>query len=121
MPTEKQLANLRSFSKQSANEVRESGRKGGINSGKTRRFKREMRKILEKKAEDEGWAEKACEILFKLIQKGNMKAIEFFRDTMGQKPVDKIETIEKIKIKKVFITDEMSKKANDFIDKFING
>ena len=121
MPTEKQLANLKSFSKQSANEVREIWRKGGINSGKTRRFKREMREILERKAEDEGWAEKACEILFKLIQKGNMKAIEFLRDTMGQKPADKIETVEKIKIKKVFITEEMNKKANDFIDKFING
>lgn len=121
MPTEKQLANLRSFSKQSANEARESGRKGGINSGKTRRFKKEMREILEKKAEDDGWAEKACDVLFKLVKKGNMKAIEFLRDTMGQKPAEKIETVEKIKIKKVFITEKMNKKANDYIDKFING
>ena len=108
-------ANLRS-----KEEVRKNSSKGGINSGKTRRFKKEMREILEKKAEDDGWAEKACDILFKLIKKGNMKAIEFLRDTMGQKPADKIETIEKVKIKKVFITEEMNKKANDFIDKFID-
>lgn len=114
------IKNLISNSLRSPKELRENGRKGGINSGKTRRFKREMREILEKKAEDDGWAEKACDVLFKLIKKGNMKAIEFLRDTMGQKPAEKIETVEKIKIKKVFITEEMSKKANDFIDNFID-
>lgn len=108
-------ANLRS-----KEEVRKNSSKGGINSGKTRRFKKEMREILEKKAEDEGWAEKACDVLFNLVKKGNIKAIEFLRDTMGQKPAEKIETVEKIKIKKVFITEEMDKKANDFIDKFID-
>ena len=108
-------ANLRS-----KEEVRKNSSRGGINSGKTRRFKREMREILEKKAEDEGWVEKACEILFKLIKKGNIKAIEFLRDTMGQKPAEKIETVEKIKIKKVFITEKMNEKANKFIDNFID-
>ena len=108
-------ANLRS-----KEEVRKNSSKGGINSGKTRRFKKEMREILEKKAEDEGWAEKACDVLFNLVKKGNIKAIEFLRDTMGQKPAEKIETVEKIKIKKVFITEEMDKKANDFIDNFID-
>lgn len=114
------IKNLIYGNMRSHDESRKNGQKGGINSGKTRRFKREMREILERKAEDEGWAEKACDVLFKLIKKGNMKAIEFLRDTMGQKPADKIETVEKIKIKKVFITDEMSKKANDFIDNFID-
>lgn len=101
-------------------ESRKNGHKGGINSGKTRRFKKEMREILEKKAEDEGWAEKACDVLFKLIKKGNMKAIEFLRDTMGQKPADKIETVEKIKIKKIFVTEKMNERANEFIDNFID-
>lgn len=114
------IKNLIPGNMRSLDELRKNGSKGGIVSGKTRRFKKEMREILEKKSEDEGWAEKACDVLFKLIKKGNMKAIEFLRDTMGQKPADKIETVEKIKIKKVFITEEMDKKANDFIDKFID-
>lgn len=114
------IKNLVSNSFRSPDELRENGRKGGLKSGKTRRFKKEMREILEKKSEDEGWAEKACDVLFKLIKKGNIKAIEFLRDTMGQKPADKIETVEKIKIKKVFITEKMNKKANDFIDDFID-
>lgn len=101
-------------------ELRKRARNGGIKSGESRRFKKNMREIFEKKAEDEGWAEEACDVLFKLIKKGNIKAIEFLRDTMGQKPADKIETVEKIKIKKVFITEKMNERANDFIDKFID-
>lgn len=87
------------FADRSAEEVREIQRRGGINSGKARREKRDLRKCLEILLEREftdksgntvSGAEALCAKLFEQGMKGNVKAFETLRDTVGQKMPDKI-------------------------------
>lgn len=87
------------FHEQTAKEQREKARMGGIASGKARREKRDLRKCLEILLEREftdksgntvSGAEALCAKLFEQGMKGNVKAFETLRDTVGQKMPDKI-------------------------------
>lgn len=78
----------------SKKEARERGRKGGIKSGETRAQRKTLREellvLLETKVENKTIQEK---ISFSLIQEalsGNVKAFETIRDTIGEKPQDKV-------------------------------
>lgn len=95
----------------SSDEARENGRKGGIESGKTRRMQATMNKLLgmSLKTGDVANIDEIQSIfelngvnidaetamlagqLLKAIQKRDTKAAEFVRDTSGQKPTDKVE------------------------------
>lgn len=75
-------------------EARERGRNGGIKSGEVRAkrktLKEELLALLGTKIEDKTIQEK---ISFSLIQEaldGNVKAFETIRDTIGEKPQDKV-------------------------------
>lgn len=74
-------------------------RKGGQKSGETRRNKKLLRDCLEillekemqgKKGEKMTGAEALSAKLFAEAMKGNVKAFEVLRDTVGQKPADKV-------------------------------
>lgn len=88
------------FHERSAEEAREMGAKGGINSGKTRRRKKLLRECLEILMEKEVSKDKdgnpvtAVEAMavkaMKSAMEGDWKAWELVRDTAGQKPVDKV-------------------------------
>ena len=89
MANEKNLKPIRTKS-----EAREKGKKGGIKSGKVRAqrktLKDELLALLEVKVENKTIQEK---ISFSLIQEalnGNVKAFETIRDTIGEKPQDKV-------------------------------
>lgn len=89
MANEKNLKPIRTKS-----EAREKGKKGGIKSGEVRAqrktLKEELLALLEVKVEDKTMQEK---ISFSLIQEalsGNVKAFETIRDTIGEKPQDKV-------------------------------
>lgn len=76
---------------------RENARKAGKASGKARREKKEMRAVLEDllslpSAELEGLSnmEAVCVAMVKKAQQGNVYAAMFVRDTIGQKPTDKV-------------------------------
>lgn len=78
----------------SKKEAREKGRQGGIKSGEVRAQRKTLRQelltLLETKIEDKTIQEK---ISFSLIQEalgGNVKAFETIRDTIGEKPQDKV-------------------------------
>ena len=49
---------------------------------------------------------------------GDVKAFEVIRDTIGEKPVEKIDNVNP-QVQKIFITKEDTKKANKLIDEFI--
>ena len=77
----------------------EEQKKGGIASGKARAEKRDLRKALEllleqtytdKKGNTRTGAQAITEKLFSEVMKGNVKAFEVLRDTVGQKPVEKV-------------------------------
>ena len=84
-------------------EARELGRKGGKKSGEVRRAKKTLRQELElllelvdKKGKTN--QEKMSVGLLKKAMKGNVKAFEMIRDTIGQKPKDVLEITETPKI-----------------------
>lgn len=94
------------FSQRSEEEVKAMRRKGGINSGKTRRNKAMLKDclniLMEKKYLDEKTGKKltGAELLsIDLFEKAlketdtakKAKAFEVLRDTSGQKPIDKVE------------------------------
>lgn len=77
----------------------EEAKKGGIASAKARREKRDLRKALEILLEKE-WQDKngnkltgteaITAKLFEQAMKGNIKAFETIRSTVGQDPVQKV-------------------------------
>ena len=77
----------------------EEAKKGGIASGEARRAKRDLRKALEMLLEKEYSDDKGNKLtgtetitakLFQQAMKGNIRAFETLRDTVGQKPVEKV-------------------------------
>lgn len=92
--------NLTPFtSEQSREEAVKNGRKGGIASGRARAEKRDLRRALEALLEKEytdkngktlTGTEAITVKLFEQAMKGNIRAFETLRDTVGQKPVEKV-------------------------------
>ena len=93
--------NLRPFdSNQSREEAKKNGRKGGKKSGEVRRQKKTMREMLDyllekeltnKNGEKATTLEAMMTAMIKQGLNGNVKAVEFIRDTTGQKPTEKVE------------------------------
>jgi len=80
-------------------EAKKQQSKGGINSGRARREKRDLRRCIEilletdytdKNGKTVSGAEALCAKLFEQGMKGNVKAFETLRSTVGQDPVQKI-------------------------------
>lgn len=101
--------NLIPNSKRTPKELREITQKGGKKSGEVRREKKLLRELLEeallKKTETGNKYIDITNALIKQAEEGNVKAYETIRDTLGQKPVDKIEHSGNIP---VVITDDIT-------------
>lgn len=83
--------NLIPISQRSPEEVREMGRKGGIKSGETRRRKKTFKQELTWLLEENETQKNITLALIKQALEGNTKAFEVIRDTVGEKPIDKVE------------------------------
>ena len=86
-------------SDQNREEAAKNGKKGGVASGQARREKRDLRKALEalldREYRDKGGntitgTEAITAKLFEQAMKGNIKAFETIRSTIGQDPVQKV-------------------------------
>lgn len=96
---DKDNSNLVPQSERTKDEQREIARQGGIASGEARRRKRDLRQALEMLLEKE-YKQRNGEIitgteaitakLFEQAMKGNIKAFETIRSTVGQDPVQKV-------------------------------
>jgi hypothetical protein len=84
-------SNLIPISERSPEEVREMGRKGGIASGEARRRKKSLKEELITLLENGNTQEKISLAIIQQALDGNTKAFEVIRDTIGEKPVDKLE------------------------------
>lgn len=91
----------RGFDELTADEQRQIASKGGIASGEARRRKRDIRLALEAllerdyKGRDGTMISGAEAIALKQMEralKGDTRAFEVVRDTVGQKPIDKVES-----------------------------
>jgi hypothetical protein len=107
------MANEQNLRPPTTEEARERGRKGGKASAKKRQqnktFKEIINKFLDGQVSDErlkqqmiefGFADKevsnkSCAVfaLWKEAIKGNTKAFELLRDTIGEKPIEQIQNI----------------------------
>lgn len=83
--------NLKSFKDYTAKEQREIAKKGGIASGEARRKRRTLKEELLAMLEDKDIQESITLALISKAKTGDTKAYEVIRDTVGEKPVDKIE------------------------------
>ncbi len=72
-------------------EARRRGKKGGIASGKARKERKALREELLLLLSKDDTQEKVSLALIKQALNGNTKAFEVIRDTIGEKPVDKID------------------------------
>lgn len=89
-------------SDQSRSEAAKNGKKGGQASGVARRKRKSMREALERMLIDnvqttKGKMETQTAILLGLIAKaikGDVRAIEFIRDTLGENPSNKTQFVD---------------------------
>ena len=97
------LANLKMFdSNQNREEAKKNGMKGGIASGEARRrmktFREELQALLETeimnaKGEKISYQKNINSALILKAAKGDVRAYEVIRDTLGQKPKDEKEVV----------------------------
>lgn len=108
------------FNERSPDEVRELNRKGGIKSGEVRRRKSAMKDIaqmvlglkpnitqgaklqLKQMGIDERDLTTQTVALVKILEKamkGDVQAMQFIRDTAGQKPTDKLDVVQTTNVK----------------------
>jgi len=66
--------------------TKRNGRKGGIRSGEVRNLKSLLLKVL-----DDGGYDKMVEVALREMENGNPKFWELIRDTVGEKPTEKIQ------------------------------
>lgn len=93
----KGLENLIPINERSKEEARAISAKGGVNSGKARRKKRELKKILElilsQPSKDNPAIDNYTEMCIAQVAKanaGDTKAFTAIRDTIGQKPAEEV-------------------------------
>lgn len=88
------MANEKNLKVLTSEEARRNGRKGGIKSGKIRREKKLLKELLEDvlfaPTKTGNLAIDITNALVKKAKKGNVKAYELIRDTLGQKPVENL-------------------------------
>ena len=81
--------NLKPFNTLTVEEQREIARKGGKASVEARREKKLFKEAIEKKLGQS--LDSMIDSMIEQANKGNVQAITFLRDTIGEKPTDKIE------------------------------
>lgn len=101
--------NLKPFNSLTEEEQRELARKGGIASGKARaerkKFKEDLITALEAIKDGKTVQELGIEAIISKFISGDMQAFTIVRDTIGEKPTDKVET-EVVSTIKVDVVDE---------------
>lgn len=84
-------SNLIPFNERTEKEQRDIARMGGIASGEARRRKKSLKEELITLLENGNTQEKISLAIIQQALDGNTKAFEVIRDTIGEKPVDKLE------------------------------
>ena len=110
--------NLRPVS--STEEARERGRKGGLASGEARRKRKTLKEELLLMLSDGDIQEKISIALINEAINGNnsgsvTKAFEVIRDTIGERPVEKVQATQTVVDMSAFSTDEIKAMLDDDI------
>lgn len=97
--------NLKPFNELTKKEQREIARKGGIRSGEARAARKTLKEELLLLLANGDTQERISLALIQKAMQGDTKAFEVLRDTVGEKPIDKVET-EVVSTIKVDVVDE---------------
>jgi len=91
------MANIENLQRLTSEKAKEIGSIGGKKSAAAAKRRKTMREMLDylltqpaAKKKDVDTLEAILVAAIKKAQKGNIKALEFIRDTVGEKPVDKL-------------------------------
>lgn len=99
--------NLVSLADRTTSEKREIAIKGGLASGEARRKRKSLKEELLLMLEDEEVQKSVTIALINQAQKGNVKAYEMIRDTIEEKPVEKVQSTQTIVDMSKFSTEEI--------------
>ena len=104
----------------SKKEARERGRKGGLASGEARRKRKTLKEELLLILSDGDIQEKISIALINEAINGNnagsvTKAFEVIRDTIGERPVEKVQATQTVVDMSAFSTDEIKAMLDDDI------
>ena len=99
----------------SKKEARERGRKGGLASVEARRKRKSLKEELLLMLEDEELQQSVAIAVIKQAQNGNVKAFGMLRDTIGEAPVEKVQTTQTVVDLSGFSTDEIKAMLDDDI------
>ena len=99
----------------SKKEARERGRKGGLASVEARRKRKSLKEELLLMLEDEEVQKSVAVALIQEAQNGNVKAFGMLRDTIGEAPVEKVQTTQTVVDMSAFSTDEIKAMLDDDI------
>ena len=91
----------------SKKEARERGRKGGLASVEARRKRKTLKEELLLMLENEEVQKSVAVALIQEAQNGNVKAFGMLRDTIGEAPVEKVQTTQTVVDLSAFSTDEI--------------
>lgn len=82
--------NLIPVTKRTPREQREISSKGGKASAAAKRERKKLREELAILLENEDMQQKICTALIQQARRGNVKAFEVIRDTVGERPSDNL-------------------------------
>ena len=102
-------------SEQSHEEAVKNGRKGGKASAEARRNRKTLKEELLLMLEDEAVQQSVASALIAQARKGNVKAFETLRDTIGEAPVEKVQTTQTVVDMSKFTTEQIKAMLDDDI------
>lgn len=105
--------NLRPMNERTKSEQRAIATAGGKASGESRRKRKTLKEELLLMLEDEDVQKSVTTALINQAQKGNVKAYEMIRDTIEEKPVERVETKQTIVDMSKFTTEEIKAMLDD--------
>lgn len=111
MPKEDGWKNLKPPA--STEEARKRGQIGGKASGEARRRRKSLKESLELMLENEETQDSVAAALIDRARKGDVRAFEVIRDTIGEKPVEKVETKQTVVDLSAFTTEEIKAMLDD--------
>lgn len=115
MVTEKQLENLKKGKAtqfKSGERAARCGRKGGKASGEAKRLLKTFKELDDETTTNEE-RQKMLERLKLMAMKGNVKAFETYRDTVGLKPKENVEVSGELRNPFAGLSDEVLEKLAD--------
>ena len=99
--------NLMPNSERTPKELREMARNGGLASGEARRIRKTLKEELLLLLSDGDTQKSVTLALIAKAMDGDTRAFEIIRDTIGEKPVDKVESKQTVLDMSKFSTEEL--------------